>query len=360
MSAERRLRSKRRGLNPTKAVFIYVVALGLVCYHQAGLVADWLDELALGSGGVISETAFKLSAKIREKVVPRGPAQMNEAEDKFLALIPAALMGQKPAPPPPLSGQLSQIVRKLKPLPTGPVARLDAPPPNSPAPDTPPAEPVPEPPKIFNPARVLLLGDSMMLEGLGPQLQRELKKYAGLEVSRDGRYGTGLTRLDAFDWLAYFDQMLTTYTPNLVILTLGANDAQDILVPEGPKKRIRLGGEEWNAIYSGRVAALLNQAAARQAQVFWVGLPIMGREPYGRRIAGINALVAEVCTAAPNCRFWDSWLAVADGRERYSSFIRDEQGKSVRVRAKDAIHLTEDGGRVMAAKFLAETADWAE
>ena len=370
--SERRPRSKRRSLNPTKIVFVYVAALCLVCFHQAGQVADWLDEVALGSGRFVSEIAFKLSADLRSSVVPRGPAQMNRAEDRLLALAPAGLMGQKPEALPQLPGFSFQVARKLDPLP--PTDRIEEPARPGPIgpptfiyqaayrPDNPfPAAADDDLPKVFNPASVLLLGDSMMLEGLGPQLQRELKKNDGLEVYRDGRYGTGLTRLDAFDWLDYFDQILAKYDPDLIIITLGANDAQDILDPDGPKKRIRVAGAEWNAIYAGRVRELLAKAARRDVKVFWVGLPIIGRgEQLSRWFANINSITAEVCSSAANCRYWDAWLSVADEQGRYTAFTRSAEGKSVRIRAKDAIHLTEDGGRLMTRKFLAETSDWAD
>jgi S-formylglutathione hydrolase FrmB len=51
---------------------------------------------------------------------------------------------------------------------------------------------------------------------------------------------------------------------------------------------------------------------------------------------------------------------VADSQGRFTSFRLNEAGRHIRIRAKDFIHLTEDGGRIMAQKFLAETADWAD
>lgn len=378
MFLERKLRSKRRGLNPTKIVFVYVVALGLVTFHQAGRLADWLDDLALNSSGVISDSAFWLSEKVRSSVVPHGPAQMNEVEDKLLAYFPPTL-STIPAQSPSLAQEsLRRTHNYSKPTPRHraqakilPPTDLTSATANTPpsviyqTPDTPPeiTRPQEEPeekPSLLNPKRVLLLGDSMMLEGLGPQLQRELKKNPGLEVSRDGRYGTGLVRLDAFDWLAYFDQTLAKYEPDLVIITIGANDTQDILNPEGPRKRITVATPEWNSVYSERVGQILQKAATRKATVFWVGLPIMGQEPYGQRAANINNLAQEVCSKAPNCHFWDSWLSVADDQGKFTSFLRDGEGKSLRIRAKDAIHLTEAGGRIMAEKFLSETAKWVD
>ncbi len=360
---DRILRSRRRGLNPAKIVFIYVLAFLLVAFHQAGRVAEWFDDLALSHDGPVSETAFHAAAVVRHYVLPYGPAQINQAWDRVLALTVtrprvAARSGARPGP------VFSPEAGAEGASPGSPPGRTSEGGPETPGgerlalarPSTDPGD-LAAPARVFNPGRVLLLGDSMMLEGLGPQLQRELKKNEGLTVFRDGRYGTGLTRLDNFDWLSYFDQMLDKYDPDLIIITLGANDPQD-MVDTG--RRVSVGTEAWNANYAARVADLLSRARDRGMWVFWVGLPVMGREPYGERVANINRVTAEACGAAVNCRFWDGWLSVADAGGQYATFLPDGQGKSVRIRAKDFIHLTEDGGRLMAEKFLAETAGWVD
>jgi S-formylglutathione hydrolase FrmB len=121
-----------------------------------------------------------------------------------------------------------------------------------------------------------------------------------------------------------------------------------------------VGTANWNELYAARVAGLLKLAEDRGVRVFWVGLPIMGREPYGSRVAAINAVASAVCAEAGNCRFWDSWLSVADAKGRFTSYAPDEKGRRLRLRGRDLIHLTEEGGRIMAQKFLAETKDWAD
>ena len=402
MSRDRTMRSRRRGLNPTKVVFVYCLAFLLVSFHQAGRVADWFDDLAIRHEGFISETAFSLSKFFRDDVRPYGPAQLNWLEDKALSFFSpdlrprqapdevreASLRGD-------LGGLSSPEYETL--TPSAVVARelilksrLNEGRPDEPYAELPPiyltADPVSSPqgskpksegeltaslfsphndlsalagkdPEVVKPSRVLLLGDSMMLEGLGPPLQRALKRNEGLKVFRDGRYGTGLTRLDNFDWLAYFDEILDKYEPDLVILTIGANDAQDMV---GDGKRVHLGTEKWNKIYSERASELLNRAKAKKVPVFWVGLPIIGREPLGQRLKAVNALSAGACEAAANCRFWDAWLSVADAKGNYAVYLSGAEGKSIRVRAKDNIHLTESGGRIMADKFLADIASWAD
>lgn len=390
-------------MNPTKVVFVYCLAFMLVCFHQAGRVADWFNDLAIRHDeGLIAETAFSLSEFFRVGLNPYGPAQLNWLEDKALSLfspnqrpalladniweaglktVPGGLAGPGDEALPPESGgreltlknHLEDNGRADEPYAELPPIYLTLAPPRSPSGldhknkealtaslsplQNKPADLAEKEPEIAKPSTVLLLGDSMMLEGLGPPLQRALKRNEGLKVYRDGRYGTGLTRLDNFDWLAYFDEILDKYEPDLVILTVGANDAQDMV---GSGRRVHLGSENWNKTYVERVGDLLSRAEARGVTVFWVGLPIMGQEPYGQRIAAINNLASEACGLAANCRFWDSWLSVADAKGNYAVFLSGADGKSIRVRAKDNIHLTESGGRIMAEKFLADIAFWAD
>lgn len=53
---------------------------------------------------------------------------------------------------------------------------------------------------------VLLVGDSMMMEGFGPVLQRTLRKRPDLDVVREGKYSTGLSRQDYFVWPAQLEE----------------------------------------------------------------------------------------------------------------------------------------------------------
>lgn len=384
MIGDRPLYSRRRGLSPRRLIAFYAAVFLLVSFHQAGRVAQWYDDLALAHQGAFSQAAFQTASFLHTWVEPLGPAALNTAENRLLAslerringstptpkALPLASASTVPLPPPSNAGGLES--QRPAATPSEQTTKDEEPEelllwafsgfkPGSGGLSLPPAagrSPKMNSEGVFNPGRVLLLGDSMMLEGFGPQLQRRLSAWPGLSVSRTGRYGTGLCRLDVFDWLHYFDLCLIQYQPDLVILTVGANDTQDIV--DAGHKRVFLGSDEWNAIYADRVRELLRLAEMRGVELFWVGLPIMGREPYTQRVIAINKVAERVCQAAPNCRFWDSWLSVADAEGRYSAFLRDEEGKRQRVRAQDGVHLTEFGGGLMAEKFLSETAAWAD
>ena len=78
--------------------------------------------------------------------------------------------------------------------------------------------------------RVLLVGDSMMMEGLGPTLHHRLRKRDNLDVHREGKYSSGLSRPDFYNWFENLPIMLEEYQPDLLIMSLGANDTQDIVI----------------------------------------------------------------------------------------------------------------------------------
>ena len=202
----------------------------------------------------------------------------------------------------------------------------------------------------IKPRKILIAGDSMILEGFGVALERKLKKYEGLEIIREGKYSSGLSRPDYYDWNASLKEKLEKHHPDLLIVSLGANDPQDIL--DQNKKRHYVATEGWNKIYSERALHFLQIAQGMGVPTIWVGLPIMGHKKYGQRIANINTLVAEQCSQVPNCHFVDVWLTLADDKENYTTFITSKKGRHIRIRAKDKVHLTEAGGEIMVKDFL--------
>ena len=220
-------------------------------------------------------------------------------------------------------------------------------------PEAPPAS-APQKPVKKKVGTVLIAGDSMILEGFGPALERELSKIEGLHVVRDGKYSSGLSRPDYFDWPTHLEEILNKYKPDMLVLSLGANDAQDIL--DENRKRHFVGTDGWNSIYSARAENMLNLALEQHVLTFWVGLPIMGLKSYSPKIEVINSLVEEVCGAHENCIFVDTWQVLADDNGSYSTYLKNQEGRHIRVRAKDKIHLTSDGGRLMVEYFMKEAA----
>jgi S-formylglutathione hydrolase FrmB len=386
-------------------VLVYILAALVVVVHQAGGLAGWLEEVGRSGESGLHQTALNLSADLRSLAERTGLASLGRGESKILAsLTPSTIVGRKSKPPAPAAPEPVRRSRLLESLAAG------RPPARDKGPDSPPAgapdssdnqaqnQTAPEAVRAAlaenpledvyvldvsgdgangppagrdgpndelvisllpaegrgraprNIKKILLTGDSMMLEGIGPPLERYFKGFPDLEVTRQGRYSTGLCRLDVFDWLEYFAELLKENEPDLVVITLGANDTQDIVLAD--RKRHLVASDGWRETYGQRVGTLLEMAGEAGVEVLWVGLPVMGREPYNSRVAVVNEVAALACGARKNCLFWDAANSLTDDKGGYSTFITDETGAHLKVRAKDSIHLTEDGGRVMLADLL--------
>ncbi len=198
--------------------------------------------------------------------------------------------------------------------------------------------------------KVLIVGDSLVMEGFGPVLQRSLRARNDLDVVREGKYSTGLTRSDQLDWSAHLRTLLKKHRPDVIVVCLGANDPQDII--DGRKKRHLTGSESWQALYRSRAERFLRVAESEGASVVWSGLPVMGRETYDNRIRILSDLQRAACETGSRCKFVDNRRTLSGSRGEYLNFAVDEQGHRVRLRYKDKIHVTEEGGKRLVATLL--------
>lgn len=191
--------------------------------------------------------------------------------------------------------------------------------------------------------RVLIIGDSMMMEGLGPTLQNRLRKRDNLEVHREGKYSSGLSRPDFYNWFENLPLMLDKYQPDLLIMSLGANDTQDIVID---KKRYFIDTKAWAEIYLQRAKDFIALADNGKRQILWVSLPVMGKEPYFTRTKLISKLQAEASETVESARFINiEHLLTENGK--YTTFYTGKNNQSIRLRSKDLIHVSNEGGEIL-------------
>ncbi|MDR0828362.1 MAG: DUF459 domain-containing protein [Desulfovibrio sp.] len=194
---------------------------------------------------------------------------------------------------------------------------------------------------------VLLVGDSMMGWGLGNVLERSLSRRSGVRTVRDTRPSTGLCSINTFNWQKHLDELITQHSPDLVVICIGANDGNNIV--DQTKKRYIVGTASWEAAYQRRATDFLRVAQSRGAKVIWLGLPIAGVEPAGRILRTVSLLQQAACAENGSALFIDNYLTLADSEGRYTTFLNGRDNKPVRVRAKDKIHITMEGGDILAA-----------
>lgn len=198
--------------------------------------------------------------------------------------------------------------------------------------------------------RVLMVGDSMMGWGLGHVLERNLSKIPGIKVKRDTRPSTGLSRDDFFDWPKHLNELVDAYNPDLVVVCIGANDGQNILDPS--RKRHVVGTSSWETTYQQRAEEFIRIAQSKGAQVLWLGLPIVGVEPAGKVLRQLSLLQQAACSHLGSAEFLDNYLVLADNNGLYTTFAEGKDKKQIRIRHKDKIHVTTEGGSILAEYAL--------
>jgi uncharacterized protein len=237
---------------------------------------------------------------------------------------------------------------------TAPGGSLDVPlpddlPPVDPSSSPAPTEPVVEDTKIRRPTpadelRIAVVGDSLAA-GLGVYLEREFRP-ALVQVLRQGRVSTGLSRLDYFDWMTAMRRISDGYRPDLVVVMIGDNDNQSLLAPNEDVVA-EIGSFEWPQGYEDRVEQFTRIAVDGGSHVAWVGLPIVQRKERWPVMLRQNDIFERVIDATPNALYVDTWDRFATREGQYTPFYW-EDGKVQLIRTGDGLHFNPRGYELLA------------
>jgi hypothetical protein len=212
------------------------------------------------------------------------------------------------------------------------------------------APPNPKDPTAAAPLRVLIVGDSIGLD-MGGALQSDLAGTGVVTAALDGKESTGLTRPDYFNWPAELASDLHTDNPQVVVIMMGANDAQDFLGPPDTPYT----SPQWNALYSQRVQQFMQIAQSGGAEVIWVGMPPMQNPSLSAQMADIDALDKnQAAGSKPPITFISTWKSLGTPTGGYTAFVTNASGQIVNTRTPDGIHLTPGGSQVVAQQVIAQ------
>jgi hypothetical protein len=210
--------------------------------------------------------------------------------------------------------------------------------------------PNPKLPTAATPLRVLIVGDSIGLD-MGGALQSDLAGTGVVNAGLDGRESTGLTRPDYFNWPAELTTDIKADNPQVVVVMIGANDAQDFLGPPDTP----YASPAWNGLYAQRVAQFMQIAGSTGALVIWVGMPPMQNPGLSAQMADLNTLVKQQAAAAkPPVVFIDTTKSLGTPTGGYTAFTTNAAGQIVNTRTPDGTHLTPGGGQLVAQQVIAE------
>ena len=199
------------------------------------------------------------------------------------------------------------------------------------------------------PRQIGLVGDSMMAVGLSSTLLRKAAKRPDLHIIKAFRSGTGLARPDAFNWLAEYPAMLGTHQPDVVIVAIGANDAQGF-VENG--KVLAYGTEKWIQVYHQRVTDFMNMISANGQYVLWVGMPPMKQSFFNTKMALINRITYSVVSQYPQATWWNPVRYIGDDNGQFREFGALADGKVSRLRSADGIHFSDEGASLLTSELI--------
>lgn len=216
--------------------------------------------------------------------------------------------------------------------------------------DSPKYEKLPEADK--QPA--LVMGDSLM-SLLSSAMKKELKK-ADYSAESFVSLGSGLARIDAFDWYSKIEAMMKQTQAATVVVMLGANDKQPLQDTSG--NLLQFGTAEWRAEYGMRVGKAMDAMITNGARhVIWMLLPDMkehSHQNYAQLVNAIQIEQAAVDSRKDKVVIYDVRPLLTRKPGVYSSFIMSPQGEALEVRDSDGVHFTNVGAKII-AKALVDT-----
>lgn len=197
---------------------------------------------------------------------------------------------------------------------------------------------------------VLMVGDSMM-KLLSIAFEKAFRKM-DVEAASFASLGSGLVRLDAFDWFGKVDELMKAHQPGSVVVMLGANDDQTLLSDAG--MTIPRGSATWDAAYAVRLGHMMDLFAEKGARrVIWILLPDMQQAAHQRYAERMNTLLADAARNRPFVKLFDPRPSLRRrAKETYTATLVGPDGQIIQVRAADGVHLSKEGAERVAGAVI--------
>jgi hypothetical protein len=203
------------------------------------------------------------------------------------------------------------------------------------------------------PIHIAFVGDSMA-DGLWGAMFRRLGKDKCLadkvKLIRRARNGSGLTRLDQFNWVDEVGAIAADPGADLFVGSFGVNDRQSIV--DVNKKRTEFGGPNYDERYEGIVEDVIQTALSHGSSMLIMGLPVMLDPAASADATAKNKIFEAAVTqiASPRVAFVPPWSS-QPGTDIYQPFLPSSTKAEVQVRAPDGVHFTTFGYDLVMTAF---------
>lgn len=198
--------------------------------------------------------------------------------------------------------------------------------------------PVTRPSTIPGVRRMLIVGDSFAV-GIGMTMSGQIKGM-GVRLAEKGKVSSGLNSPRFYNWEHKLVEFIENERPDVLIAMISGNDAHN-----------GSASQSWKENYIQRVERFVSLAADAGVAVYLVGLPPMGKPDYSQRANVANQAVRQVCNDSGTCHYVDTWALFSDQNGNYIR-VKQFNGKPVTLRAKDGVHFTMNGYRILSSAIL--------
>lgn len=202
-----------------------------------------------------------------------------------------------------------------------------------------------KPSKFAKNQTILLIGDSIM-EGIYLGFKNNIKNTDFRLVSV-ARQNTGLVNKKYFNWQEALKLELKKLKGNvLVVAHFGPND---MLNAKSGGKYLTFGLSGWQNFYANEVQKIYDISRNFGAKVAWVEVPCMNRDDLKKNMPILNKIYHKKAIENGGNFVMTRTILCNDDEMLYHKQIA---GKNVKIRAKDGIHLTTGGAKIIANKIL--------
>jgi hypothetical protein len=208
-------------------------------------------------------------------------------------------------------------------------------------------------------ARVLLIGDSIMKQ-TAPHVEQALEERPGVddvEVTTTAVNGSGLLTPGVFDWHTEAAELVAEHEPDIIAVLFIGNYTDDEYRLDATGEPITDYTDAFFLAWAEEANRLMEILSADGAQVYWVQPPPLPSPEGERRVTELRRVHAEVASLWPGTALIDGTAALADDEGHFAADLAaPPDGEVVQVRDRDGVHLTEAGGRILAATIARELA----
>jgi hypothetical protein len=163
-----------------------------------------------------------------------------------------------------------------------------------------------------------------------------------VKLIRKAKNGTGLTRLDQFNWVDEITKIVAADHPDLTVASFGINDRQGIV--EKDKHAIAYPSPAFDTRYEAIVADSIRAAISDGGSMVIVGLPVMLEDDANADAQAKNKLFEAALkdVGSDKATYAQPWTSGANP-EVYKPYLPNARGAMTLVRASDGIHFTTVG-----------------